>query len=118
MARDRYLKLILTIIALELFWLGVKDSATPVAAQTASTRVVIAGIDIDGDGGSHTAFVPVGVVGSYRNVPAAAAVAVRPLTSRIEGDVNVQSTRPLKVEADKPLPVLNAGYVPSPKPGE
>ena len=30
---DRYLKIILTVIALELFWLGVKDIGTPVAAR-------------------------------------------------------------------------------------
>ena len=33
MAVDRYVKVVLTIIALELFWIGVKDPAPPVAAQ-------------------------------------------------------------------------------------
>jgi hypothetical protein len=117
MARDRYLELILTIIALELLWLGVKDTATVVAAQAAATRVVIAGIEVDTAGG-RLPFVPVGIAGSFPNVPPAAAFALRPLTARVEGEVTVQSRRPLKVEADKPLPVLNAGYVPSPAPGE
>ena len=30
---DRYLKVVLTVIAIELAWLGVKDVGTPVAAQ-------------------------------------------------------------------------------------
>ena len=33
MPRDRYLKIILTVIAIELGWLGVKDMAVPVSAQ-------------------------------------------------------------------------------------
>ena len=32
MAVDRYVKTIITIIALELFWIGIKDTATPVLA--------------------------------------------------------------------------------------
>ena len=43
MAVDRYVKTVLTIIALELFWIGVKDLATPVTAQAALTPVVIRG---------------------------------------------------------------------------
>ena len=33
MPRDRYLKIILTVIAIELGWLSVKDVAVPVSAQ-------------------------------------------------------------------------------------
>jgi len=52
---DRYVKIILTVIALELLWIGVRDVAPPVSAQApapaaaaAPTAVVIRGIDIDG----------------------------------------------------------------------
>ena len=37
MAVDRYVKTVLTIIALELFWIGVKDLGTPVTAQASLT---------------------------------------------------------------------------------
>ena len=39
MPRDRYLKIILTVIAIELGWLGVKDLAVPVSAQ--QTKMVL-----------------------------------------------------------------------------
>ena len=126
MNRDRYLRLILTVIALELLWLGVKDFTTPVSAQAAATRVVIAGIEIDAGDGTRAAFVPVGIVGGYRSLPAPASGLLRPLSARIEGDVNIVATspikievdRPLKVEADRPLPVQNVDYVPRVRPGE
>ena len=54
MPRDRYLKIILTVIAIELGWLSVKDIAVPVSAQQTQqnqqtpqlTGVVIRGIDL------------------------------------------------------------------------
>ena len=55
MPRDRYLKIILTVIAIELGWLSVKDVAVPVSAQQTQqnqqqagqlTPVVIRGIDL------------------------------------------------------------------------
>ena len=45
MSADRYLKAILTIIALELGWIAITHSALPVSAQTAATRVVIVGAE-------------------------------------------------------------------------
>ena len=60
MTGDRYLKIILTIIAVELLWIGIQSTATPVAAQASSTPVVIKGIEIDGAGG---AFLPVAKIG-------------------------------------------------------
>ena len=118
MNRDRYLKFILTVIALELLWFGVKDIATPVSAQAAATRVVITGVEIDAGDGIRAAFVPVGIVGGYRNVPATASALLRPLSARIEGDVNIVTTSPMKIEADRPLPVQNVDYVPRVRPGE
>src|SRR4030095_17094987 len=35
---DRYLRIVLTVIALELFWIGVKDFATPLGAQQARAQ--------------------------------------------------------------------------------
>ena len=126
MNRDRYLRLILTVIALELLWLGVKDIGAPVAAQAAETRVVITGIEINTGDTPRAAFLPVGLVGSYRNVPAVASGQLQPLSARIDGDVNIVASapvkievdRPLKVEADRPLPVYNVGYTPRVRPGE
>lgn len=117
MRHDRYLKFILTIIAVELLWLGLKDAAPGVAAQAppAPARVVVAGVEIDGVPG---AFLPVAVAGSYRDVPRGAQRLLEPLTTRVAGDVQVQIPRPVKVEADKPLPVQQVDYTPRARPGE
>jgi hypothetical protein len=119
---DRYLKIVLTIIAIELGWIGVKNTATPVAAQASATPVVIRGIEIDGAGG---AFLPVAIMGSYRQVPREART-IQPLTTRVEGitmspmdrPLRFETDRPLKIEADRPLKVENVGYTPTPRPGE
>jgi hypothetical protein len=100
MAVDRYVKTILTIIALELFWIGVKDLGTPVTAQAALTPVVIRGVQIPT--GSNE-YLPVGVVGQPVRIDA-----TRPL--KIEAD------RPIKVETDKPLKVENVGFTPTRNP--
>jgi hypothetical protein len=122
MHRDRYLRIVLTVIALELLWLGVKDLATPVSAQPPATRVVIAGVEIEGAGPLRH-FVPIAIVGAYGQVPPG--VPLGPLSARITGDVGavvrgsvrIQADRPLKVEADRPLPVENVGYTPRERPG-
>ena len=112
--RDRYLKIILTVIALELAWLGAKELAPGVAAQATATRVVITGVEIEGNGGG---FVPVGIVGGYREIPPGA-VMLRPMTTRIEGHLAVELPGPVKVEADRPLPVQQVDYTPRVRPGE
>jgi hypothetical protein len=114
MRRDRYLKIILTVIAIELAWLGVKDLAPGVAAQAAATPVVITGVQIEGNDGG---FVPVAVVGGYRNIPRGNGL-LQPLTTRIEGPVAVDLPMPVKVEADVPLPVQQVDYTPRVRPGE
>jgi hypothetical protein len=93
MTRDRYLKGVLTIIALELLWLAANGLPARASAQTtAATPVVITGIRIAaGDG-----LLPVSV----------------------RGTVAVSSSKPLKVEADRPLPVEEVPYTPKAKPGE
>ena len=45
MKTDRYLRIILTIIAIELLWLGLNDTAPGVSAQAAPARVIIASVD-------------------------------------------------------------------------
>ena len=102
MAVDRYVKVVLTIIALELFWIGVKDVAPPVAAQAqpTPTPVVIRGIQL---APASNEYLPVGIIGQPLRVDLPRAV-------RIEG--------PIKIEADTPIKVENVGYTPAPKPGE
>ena len=94
MAVDRYVKTVLTIIALELFWIGVKDLATPVTAQAALTPVVIRGVQLPT--GSNE-YLPVGIVGQ---------------------PVRIDAVRPIKIEADRALKVENIGYTPAKNPGE
>ena len=94
MAVDRFVKIILTIIALELFWIGLKDTATPVVAQGQLTPVIIRGVQLPA--GSND-YLPVGVVGQ---------------------PVRVGVTGAVKVETDRPLKVENIGYTPSKNPGE
>jgi hypothetical protein len=104
MAVDRYVKAVLTIIALELFWIGIKDAAPPVVAQAQAqpTPVVIRGIQISP--GSNE-YLPVGVVG-------------QPVRVDVPRPVKIETDRPIKIEADRALKVENVGYIPAPKPGE
>ena len=102
MTVDRYVKTVLTIIALELFWIGVKDGATPITAQSQPqpTPVVIRGIQLGAND-----YLPVGVVG-------------QPVRVDISRVVKVEADRPIKIEADHALKVEQVGYTPSRNPGE
>ena len=102
MAVDRYVKTVLTIIALELFWIGIKDVGTPVTAQAALTPVVIRGVQLPPNSNDY---LPVGVVG-------------QPVRVDIPRVVKIEADAPIKVVADKPLKVENVGYTPSKNPGE
>ena len=97
MSRDRYLKIILTVIAIELGWLGVKDVAVPVSAQQNQnapsaqsgqpTPVVIRGIDLPCGGNTincRETSMPVSVT---------------------------RTTAPMRVTVDTPLPVDARGTV-------
>jgi len=92
MSTDRYLKAILTIIAIELGWIGLSHTAIPVAAQAAATPVIIRGIELSD---------------SYRPLRIEAATALR-----------VQVVTPVKVETDRPLKVESVPFTPSQRPGE
>src|SRR5919201_893292 len=85
MAADRYLKAILTIIAIELGWLAAAQSGITVGAQSAQTAqdaqatqqptpVVITGISL-----REPAYLPVGVLGQMRTVPPRLASSFQPL---------------------------------------
>jgi hypothetical protein len=102
MAVDRYVKVVLTIIALELFWIGIKDTAPTVTAQAALTPVVIRCIQLPP---RSEEYLPVGVVGQPLRVDT-----VRP--------VKIEADRPIKIEADRALKVENIGYTPAKNPGE
>jgi hypothetical protein len=126
MSGDRYLKAVLTIIALELLWIGVKDSAPAVSAQAQAqpqlTSVVIRGIQLpNGEPG----YLPVAVLGSIRQVPPAAAAFIQPLQAEITGrpvrveapiPLKVEIDGPVKVETDRPLSVENVQYTPTARP--
>jgi hypothetical protein len=118
MSSDRYLKAILTIIALELLWIGVKDAAPPVLAQQGMTPVIIRGVQI----GTETS-LPVNVTGSTRPIKIEAD---RPIRIEAERPIRVETLRPLKIEADtpikieadRPLPVEAVPFTPARRPGE
>ncbi len=121
MTADRYLRIILTVIAAELLWIGLKSTAVPVTAQATATPVVIRGIEIDGGSG----FLPVAIIGSYREVPRELRT-IQPLTTRVNGiamspadrPLKMETDRPIKVETDRPLKVENVDYTPRQRPGE
>lgn len=95
MHADRYVKAVLTIIALELGWLALTQGAPPVAAQRAvePTQVVITGIQLQ----DRRAYLPVGVMGQYNSIP----VGVNLLPPRVTVDT---SQAPLRV--DLPVPIV------------
>jgi len=115
MHTDRYLRIILTVIAIELLWLGLKDSVPAVSAQSEPARVVIASVD----GG----FLPVALAGQTTT---AGRNPLRPVQVGISGTVaieartplKIEADRPLKVEADRPLKVESVPYTPGARPGE
>lgn len=121
MRADRYLKLILTIIAVELGWIALHTGTTPVQAQQDATPVVIAGVDMR-DGND---FLPVGVIGQIGNGPVRAGF--QPLATTIRNErvpvslsqtVDVRAIGSIRIDSDRPIKVENVGYTPAQKPGE
>jgi len=122
---DRYLKVVLTVIALELGWLGVNQMMPRVEAQqNAATPVVIRGIDLR-DAPAYTA-LPIAIVGAYRQIPIELQRQLERPQVTIANAVDVRAVAPVKIEADRPikiaadnvLRVQNVGYTPAQKPGE
>jgi hypothetical protein len=106
---DRYLRIVLTIIAVELGWIGVKDLAPGVAAQAQppATRVVITGVDMPP---ARPQFLPVRVEPGERALRVESGdrglrveAGDRPL--RIEGAVNARVVEPIHVDTSQPLNV-------------
>src|SRR5262245_21493334 len=118
MAVDRYLKVVLTVIALELGWIAIKDATVTVSAQRgqpaavapAPTPVVISGIDL---GPERRTSLPVTLTGNNAVVRV---VSERPL--QLEQPIIIQNDRPLLVEtASRPLLVQSVPASSSPLPG-
>jgi hypothetical protein len=91
MTVDRYTKLLLTIIALELGWIAINNSSVQVLAQRSEPMPVI----IQGVAGppGKQPLIPVTVMGST--------------VLRVESDrpLEVVGSQPFKIEADRPIPV-------------
>ena len=88
MTADRYTKLLLTVIALELGWIAISGVGVPVSAQrNEPTPVIIRGVE--GAPGKEV-FIPVTLVGSTR-------------------PIEIVAPQPMKIEADRPIPVETGG---------
>jgi hypothetical protein len=88
---DRYVKVVLTAIAVELLWLAASTARPASAQQPSAMSVVITGIRLD----PHADALPV----------------------TVEGTVLITPDGPLKIEADRPLPVESVPYTPGARPG-
>ncbi len=108
MSADRYLRFILTVIAVELLWLGMRGAAVPAFAQQKAEPmpVVITGVRI----GTHEySTLPVAVVGGVRStlIPSSRELPdVQPLIVRVPDPVPVEARQPLTVNVgNQPLTV-------------
>lgn len=112
---DRYLRIVLTVIALELGWIAVKDVATvPVSAQNAPMPVMIRGIDLLADKQEP---LPISL---ERESTPVRVISARPLQVENLRPLSIQANQPIVVEtASKPLLIQSvpAGTAPRPGPG-
>ena len=74
--------LTVTVIAVELAWIGVTQSARPVSAQAAATPVIIRGVEL----ADQRAYLPVGIVGAYQRVPDPLTRTLNPVVANIDDD--------------------------------
>jgi hypothetical protein len=126
MPRDRYLKIILTVIAIELGWLGVKDMAAPVSAQQAQqtqqsqqpTSVIIRGVDLPCQGNAlncRETSLPVSL--TRATVPMRVTVDA-PLPVDARGTVRIRQDQAIVVETgDRPLLIQSVPPSAAPRPG-
>ena len=105
MVADRYVKLVLTVIALELLWLGLRDAPAAHAQQKAAPmEVVVTGVRIGQQGHS---MLPVVVMGGAQRLPGISDVrGVEPLVVRIPAPIQTQVQGPLTLS--QPLTVRTA----------
>jgi hypothetical protein len=114
MSADRYTKIILTVIAIELGWLGVKDAAVAVAAQQVEpTPVIIKGVE--GERGKPL-IIPVGIAEARAPVKV---TVDRPLPIEAPLPIRVDAINPVVVETPpgRPLLVQSVQAPPAPRPG-
>jgi len=123
MSADRYLKAVLTVIALELGWLALNGASVPLSAQRgpAAQPVVIRGVELAGPSPNT---LPVTLTGNNTLVPVtltSSNTIVRVMTDRplqIEQPVLVHNDRPLIVETgSRPLVVQSMPATSSARPG-
>jgi len=120
MSADRYLKLVLTVIAIELGWLAIQGSGVPLEAQRAAPmQVIIKGVDL-----TPKETLPVSVINTNGSLPVTLTGnnAVVPIMSgrplQIEQPLIVQADRALPVEnGQRPLVVQVQQAAPSARPG-
>jgi hypothetical protein len=111
MKSDRFLKIVLTVIALELGWIAVTRVAEPVSAQAQPTRVVITGVELNGRN-----YIPVAIAGSIDSP-------LGPALVRVENQqpVRVTLSTPLAVRVepgDRPIRVESVPFTAKDRPGQ
>jgi hypothetical protein len=116
---DRYLRIVLTVIAVELGWLAINQQAAPVAAQAqaqapAPTPVIIRGIDMQYMSTGRDA-LPISVVSARAPVKVEAD---RPIPIETPRPIRVEAMGAVRIFSDQVLKVENVGYTPARRPGE
>ena len=122
---DRYLRIVLTVIAIELAWIGLKDVLpTPAAAQAqqAATPVIIRGFDPQR---GQPAYVPVAIAGELpvgggplRQMRAIVEPGSAPLRTNTTGTINARIDEPVRVQTSESQSlVVKAVPTSSPRPG-
>jgi len=125
MTANRYLNVVLTLIAVELGVIAFGHTGVPVSAQQRATPVVITGVEMQRNVTvpitvrgveliDRKTYLPVGLYGQLESPPDTAAF--RPVDIRAIGTVKIEADRPVRVEADPPLKV-QIPVVSSPRPG-
>jgi len=120
---DRYLRIVLTVIALELGWIAIKDTAAVEvsAQQNQPTPVVIRGIELPCQGGAINCkeeLLPVAIMRANNPLRV---TADQPLQVDARGIVRIRADQPMIVETrDRPLLIQSvpAGTAARPGPGE
>ena len=116
---DRYLKIILTVIALELGWMALKDTAVQVSAQQNQfTPVVIRGIELPCQSGPVNCkeeLLPVSIMRANNPLRVTADT---PLQVDARGIVRIRADQPMLVETgDRPLLIQSVPATSAPRPG-
>jgi hypothetical protein len=123
MNADRYVKAVLTVIAIELGWLALANVAQPVSAQAqpAPTRVVITGVEL---GPGRLTYLPVGIAGGVNHVQVPQPAILRidtsqqPLRVDVPSPIDVRTVGGVQIEpGQRPIKTEAMPFVPQPRPG-